>query len=153
MKRNTIHTDSGDLRVFICSPYSGKDYYEMKANTLDAILYCKYAFSRNASPFCSHLLYPRILNDNNPDERLLGLSTGIKYLEVCDEIWCFVKDGYISEGMRLEIDAAKKQGMRIGKEIKVFKVASDLENSYSFPRLDEETKAALQEHIRKNTKR
>lgn len=116
-------------RIFICSPFSG----DVKANTWDAINYTKYAFAQGVSPFCAHLLYPRILDESDPEQRALGIYAGIKFLELCDEVWVFVKDGKISDGMRLEIEVAKGVGMRPGKEIKVFRVASDLEMCYSTP--------------------
>lgn len=64
-------------------------------------------------PIASHLLYPQILNDNNPAERELGLSFGLALLQMCDEVWVF---GKVSKGMTSEIEEAK----RLKKQIRYF---------------------------------
>lgn len=64
-------------------------------------------------PVASHLLYPQILNDNNPEERELGLLFGLSLLAVCDEVWVF---GTVSPGVAQEIEEAK----RLKKQIRYF---------------------------------
>ena len=64
-------------------------------------------------PIASHLLYPQILNDNNPTERELGLSFGLALLQMCDEVWVF---GKVTKGMDGEIEEAKK----LKKQIRYF---------------------------------
>lgn len=100
-------------KVYVASPYAGNS----KSNIAKAIGYCRYAIEKNYMPLASHLLYPQILADDNPIEREMGLMFGLALLEMCDEIWCF---GEISEGMKLEIQAAKK----MGKNIRYIKEAS-----------------------------
>ena len=64
-------------------------------------------------PVASHLLYPQILNDNDPNERDLGLLFGLALLRMCDEVWVF---GAISPGVAQEIEEAK----RLKKQIRYF---------------------------------
>ena len=58
-----------------------------------------------------HLLYPQFLDDTNPQERQLGSFFGLVLLRKCEELWVF--GTYFSKGMRVEIDKARKHGMRI----------------------------------------
>lgn len=59
--------------------------------------------------FCPHLLYPQILDDNNLEERRLGINIGKELLAKCDELWAF--GGHISHGMFEEIEFAKVKGI------------------------------------------
>ncbi len=67
--------------------------------------------------FCPHLLYPQILDDNNPEERRLGINIGKEFLTKCDELWAF--GGYISHGMFEEIEFAKKIGIPVKRIIQL----------------------------------
>lgn len=87
--------------VFICSPYAG----DIKRNTENARQYMKYAVEKGAAPFAPHLLYPLILDEKDPAQRRLGLSLGLVWLTMCDELWVFGE--HISAGMQMEIDKAK----------------------------------------------
>jgi hypothetical protein len=61
-------------------------------------------------PIASHLLYPQILNDNDPAERNMGLMFGLALLKLCDEVWVF---GSISSGMAQEIEEAKRLNKKV----------------------------------------
>ena len=67
-------------------------------------------------PVASHLLYPQILDDHDPNERELGLMFGLALLRICDEVWVF---GEASLGMAQEIEEAKrlKKTLRYFKEV------------------------------------
>ena len=78
-----------------------------------AIDYCRRVIDAGYMPVASHLLYPQILNDNDPDERELGLLFGLALLRMCDEVWVF---GEVSEGMAKEIEEAKK----LNKKLRMF---------------------------------
>ena len=67
-------------------------------------------------PIASHLLYPQMLDDNNPDEREMGLMFGLALLAVCDEIWVF---GEVSARVAREVAEAK----RLKKRIRYFEEA------------------------------
>ena len=73
------------------------------------------------APFAPHLLYPRFLDDNEPDERALGMAAGKAWLAVCDELWQW--GATISAGMAEEIALAHELGI----PVKVF-------NSHGIPK-------------------
>ena len=56
-------------KVYVVSKYAG----DVKENARAAIRYCRFVISKKCIPIASHLLYPRILDDNDPKERELGL--------------------------------------------------------------------------------
>ena len=94
--------------VFICSPYAGED---CPANVKNARRYCRHAVDTGHIPFAPHLLFPQFLNDNNGDERRLGLDMGLAWMTKCAELWVF--GDYISPGMEMEIKRAEQRCMRI----------------------------------------
>lgn len=49
----------------------------------------------------AHLLYPQIVDDNNPTEREIGTMYGLALPALCDEVWCFGKT--LSAAMEQEI--------------------------------------------------
>lgn len=93
--------------VYICSPYAG----DVLNNERKARRYCQFAVRKRAIPVASHLLYPQILNDDDPGDRQLGLFFGTVLLGKCDECWVF--GDYITTGMAYEIIKAKKRGIRV----------------------------------------
>jgi len=98
--KNRTPLGMGWQKVYICSPYAG----DVEQNVKKAISYCRYAIAKNRQPVASHLMYPRILNDFEPDEREIGLSFGKALLQDCSEVWVFGRD--ITDGMRGEIREA-----------------------------------------------
>ena len=95
-------------KIYVASKYAG----DVEANAKAAVGYCRYVISRKCIPIASHLLYPQILDDADPDEREMGLMFGLSLLAVCDEVWCF-GDISGSEGVRQEITEAKKLGKTV----------------------------------------
>ena len=85
----------------MASKYAG----DVDVNTNAAIGYCRYVIDQGFMPVASHLLYPQILDDDNPSERNLGLRFGLALLSVCDEVWVF---GEVSSGVAKEIEVAKR---------------------------------------------
>ena len=96
--------------VFICSPDRGN----VLENEKKAIAYSKQANKAGYVPLAPHLLLTRFLNDQNPDERIQGLTMGQELLKRCDEIWVYGPT--ISQGMKYEIDTAKE----LGKPFRLF---------------------------------
>lgn len=94
-------------RVFICSAFGG-----LEPNVRLAREYCTYALKDGTAPIAPHLIYPQILTES-PEERALGIEAGLSYLAVCDEVWAFCVGGILSEGMRIEVDAAIEQDIPI----------------------------------------
>lgn len=93
--------------AYICSPYSG----DVEKNTANAQRYCKFALDNHAIPIAPHLLFTQFMDDNNPKERNLALFMGLVLLGKCKEVWVF--GDTISEGMRKELDKAKRWNKRI----------------------------------------
>jgi hypothetical protein len=88
--------------VFICSPF--KD--DIEVNTARAKRYGRFAVTKKVVPIIPHLMYPRFLNEDSPDERAMGLEMGLVLLSNCHEIWVF--GNRISRGMEIEIEKAKE---------------------------------------------
>ena len=97
-------------KVYIVSRYAG----DVENNVKAAIRYCRFAIDKQTMPIAAHLLYPQIVDDNDPTEREIGTMYGLALLALCDEVWCFGKT--LSAGMEQEIKEAK----RLGKPIKYF---------------------------------
>ena len=97
-------------RVFICSRFAG----DVPQNTRTAERLCRLAVERGFAPFAPHLLYTRFLDDSCPSERDAGISCGLSFMDSCDEVWVYTKDG-VSDGMRRELAHA----VRLNKPITV----------------------------------
>ena len=93
--------------VFICSPFVG----DTEHNTQNAKKYLKFAVDKGAIPFAPHLLYPLVLDENDPSQRELGMFFGMTWLDKCDELWVF--GSHLSTGMVAEIDKAKRRPIPI----------------------------------------
>lgn len=93
--------------VFICSPYAG----DIQRNTENTQRYMKIAVEKGAIPFAPHLLYPQVLDENDPNHRELGIFFGMVWLGKCDEVWVFGET--ISSGMAREIAKAERRRMTI----------------------------------------
>ncbi len=104
------YADKNRRKVYVASRYAG----DIEGNVDAAIRYCQYAIREGYMPIASHLMYPQILSDTNPQERELGLRFGLALLALCDEVWVF---GAPSYGMMKEIDEAR----RLCKKIRYFR--------------------------------
>ena len=93
--------------VYIASPYAG----ETEDNISRAKEYCRFAIRKGVIPLAPHLHYPQFMDDDDEDQRILGLRFAIALLCRCDELWVFGEK--ISAGMAKEIEKAEKRGMRI----------------------------------------
>lgn len=94
-------------RVIIESPFRGMP---------DAIGYAHRAMAdclfRGEAPFASHLIYPQILDDNDPDQRELGIETGLAWQEVADAVVVYGDHG-MSEGMHAGVMNARRLGITV----------------------------------------
>ncbi len=106
------YADKNRRKIYVASRYAG----DVDANVAAAIQYCRRVIDAGHMPIASHLLYPRILNDDNPNERELGLLFGLALLRLCDEVWVF---GAVSPGVAREIEEAE----RLKKRLRYFKEA------------------------------
>ncbi|MDE6901987.1 MAG: DUF4406 domain-containing protein [Lachnospiraceae bacterium] len=91
--------------VYVCSPFSG----DTQANAEKARRYSRFAVDRGAIPIAPHLLFPQFLSEDT--ERELAMFMDMVLLTKCEQLWVF--GSAVSEGMRREIEKAKKKYMTI----------------------------------------
>ena len=89
--------------VYICSPFAG----DVEENTRRTAEFCRFAFENDQIPVAPQLMFPQFLDDDDPEERRLALFMDIVLLGKCQELW--VLGDWISEGMQIEIETAKKR--------------------------------------------
>lgn len=88
--------------IYIASPYQG----DVKRNTANAKKYAAFAVRSGKLPICPHIYFTQFLNDNNKNERQIGMCLALQMLKKCKEIWVFGER--ISSGMDREIRYARK---------------------------------------------
>jgi len=93
--------------VYICSPFAG----DIDSNIQDARRYCVFAVRQGVIPIAPHLLFPQFLDDDNPEDRKLGLRFGMILLDRCEAVWSF--GSRISAGMAAELERARRRGIPI----------------------------------------
>jgi hypothetical protein len=93
--------------VYICSPYKG----DVKVNVMRALHYCRFVLDCGKFPVAPHCYLPRFMDDDDPAERELALSFGLRLLRRCREMWVF--GDTISYCMSREIEAAKRHRIPI----------------------------------------
>lgn len=97
-------------RVVIESPYAGdveRNLRYLRAAMRDCAL-------RGESPYASHGLLTQegVLDDNNPNERALGISLGLAWRDAADATVVYRDLGF-SSGMRYGIADAERKGRPI----------------------------------------
>ena len=83
----------------------------MEGNVNNARRYSRFAVDKGYIPIAPHLLFPQFLDDDNPEERELGLFFGNALMSKCAEVWVF--GSRISSGMEAEIKRAKWKDYRL----------------------------------------
>ena len=98
--------------VYICSPLRADTAEEMRLNILKAREQMEVVSEiYNCRAIAPHAILPDYLDDNNPEERALGIKFGLDLLKLCKLV--VVCGDVISEGMRREIEVAKELGIDI----------------------------------------
>lgn len=97
-------------RVVVESPYAGnvdENLRYLRACMRDCAL-------RGESPYASHglLTQPGVLDDNNPEERKLGIELGFAWREAAEMTVVYMDLG-MSNGMLYGIEDAQKKGRPI----------------------------------------
>ena len=87
--------------IYVCSPFSGN----VEANTERTREFCRFAVNQGQIPVAPHLMFPQFMSDS--EERDLIMFMDIVLLGKCKELW--VLGDVITEGMKLEIDTAKRR--------------------------------------------
>ncbi len=96
-------------KVYICSPLSGK----IEENIKKAKEYCREVSLKGSLPIAPHTYFTQFLNDDNLEERNIGMIMGLELLKLCDEVWVFGE--VVSDGMKKEIEFAKQLNIKIRK--------------------------------------
>ena len=91
--------------VLIESPYAG----DVPRNVLYAHHCVMDCLQRGEAPFASHLFYTQVLDDQDPEERKLGIEAGLAWGAKAELTAVYVDYG-ISPGMQLGIERAKRDG-------------------------------------------
>lgn len=99
-------------KVYIISRYSAKTWRETRFNKEVAKHFCRQVIKQGKRPVAPHLFYTQFVDDDDPQERRLGLDLAIKDLDECDSFLLVIVDGVISSGMRGEIEHITRTGMR-----------------------------------------
>lgn len=93
--------------VYICSPYAG----DTERNAEKARGFCRFAVLRNCIPIAPHIIFPQFMDDDDPDQRRLGLFFGLVLQGKCREVWVFGNN--ITGGMAVEIEKAQQRQLTI----------------------------------------
>lgn len=110
-------------RVIIESPFRGENAYQQERNRIYAQECMKDSILRGEAPFLSHLLYTQVLNEDKPEERILGIELGLFWGE-CADITAVYTDNGITEGMRYGMDNSIRHNRPI--EYRTLPVKSEL---------------------------
>lgn len=99
--------------IYVCSPLRG----DIENNKAKAIQYCKEIIAMGNMPLAPHIYFTQFLDDTKEEERKTGISYGMEWLKISDEIRVY-GDYTKSEGMTAEINWWKENKKT---EIKYFK--------------------------------
>ena len=109
MKEHRAHLFAGLQRLVILeSPYAG----DVARNIAYGLRCLRDSLSRMEAPIASHLLYTRVLDDNDPQQRALGIEAGLAWRRVADASVVYTDYG-ISSGMAHGIALANDRGMDV----------------------------------------
>ena len=109
-------------RVVIESPYAG----DTARNVAYARLAMLDSIYKGEAPFASHLLYTQVLNDDDVEERKLGIGMGSAWAEAADLVAFYIDFG-MSIGMLGTLSMLKNGLIRLPYEER--KLSSDILNS------------------------
>jgi hypothetical protein len=80
--------------IVVCSSYQNDE-----ANLILAREYCKWVLDHGENPFAGHLMYPKFLREDIPEERAIGIELCKQRVRNCYEMWVFSKEGVLTPGM------------------------------------------------------
>lgn len=126
--------------IFVCSPYR-----PTSKNVVEAHRQFEYNFSVTTAacreialagniPYAPHLFAPSFLKDKDPKERQIGINIGLEMLKKCDYMLVIVSKPYkLSEGMKQEIEFAKKNNIKI-----IYKCANKTDETIKIEKIKED---------------
>ena len=95
-------------RIVLESPFSG----DRERNVAYAKAALRDSLARGEAPFASHLLYPRVLDDDIDAERVLWGTAGHRWIPVADFVAVYADRG-ISTGMQRGISVARHHNVPV----------------------------------------
>ena len=107
----TRKMSKGDL-VYIESPFRSDDTVLAQKYKEYIELAMRDCLEKGEFPFASHLMYTTVLNDNDREERRLGMKAGEAWSQKADLIVVY-QDYGTSQGMLWGIENAEKTGHRV----------------------------------------
>ena len=99
-------------RVVLESPFTGLTPKVRRENLTYALACLHDSLRRGEAPFASHLLYARVLDDNDAEERRQGINAGLAWIGAADYVVLY-EDRGVSNGMKQAIVEAERLGKRI----------------------------------------
>lgn len=101
-------------RAAIESPFGAKDPGVLEQNIRYAKACVRDSLHRVEAPYASHLFYTQegLLDDNDPDERMLGIMAGKEWEKAAVRTAVYIDRG-ISAGMQLGIEICQEVGRPI----------------------------------------
>lgn len=94
------------------SPFSAPTIEGLVRNVQYTMLAVRDSLNRGEAPYASHLFYTQMLDDNNADERQLGMDAGLAICHHADQTAIYTDLG-VSRGMEYGIETAQKAGRAI----------------------------------------
>ncbi len=110
------------------SPFSAPTIEGLVRNVQYTMLAVRDSLNRGEAPYASHLFYTQMLDDNNAEERQLGMDAGLTICHHADQTSVYIDLG-ISRGMEYGIETAKEVG-RVVIERRLFPETSTAEEIY-----------------------
>jgi len=92
-------------RVIIESPYAG----DRKRNETYLKRCIKDSLDRGEAPFASHAIYTQVLDDDIPEQRILGIEAGLVWMDCVNSV-IFYTDYGMSAGMEIALAKANRIG-------------------------------------------
>lgn len=98
--------------TIIESPFSAPTAEGLVMNVQYAMLAVRDSLNRGEAPYASHLFYTQMLDDNDVDERQLGMDAGLTICRHAEQTAVYTDLG-TSRGMEYGITAARKAGRAV----------------------------------------
>lgn len=93
----------------------GEREKEKVANISRGIEACRFASLLGLLPMCPHIYATRFLDDDNENERAIGMNISKTWMRLCGQawIWGYTGPDSISKGMRSDIRTARYTGIPV----------------------------------------
>ena len=95
--------------VYVASPLSAPDPDTAALHRAYALAAMDDSLRRMEAPVLPHVMYPLVLDDDDPEGRAAGMEAGMALLDASELVAVYIDRG-ISRGMRAEIDRANAIG-------------------------------------------